>query len=197
MNTVVVVRPGSTAFDEQERMKGCLDIPMSPTGHQQVRQLASEIAALRIAVVYCGPCESAQATAKVIAEAAKCKVKVCECFRNLDHGLWQGKCIEEIKRQQPKLYKQVQDNPRAFHPPGGETITEAETRVAKQLEKLQKKHSNETIAVVIPEPMATLVASKLKAVDFDDLWESECDHGTWEIIPESSSSTPPASAPTA
>lgn len=182
MSKVVVVRPGSTSFDEQERMKGCLDIPLSPAGQEQVQRMAGEIAGLSISAVYCGPCESAQATARQIADAAHCKLKTCECFRNLDHGLWQGKCIEEIKRQQPKLFKQVQDNPRAFHPPGGETLAEAESRVAKQLVKLRKKHTNETIAVVIPEPMATLVASKLKSIDFRDLWESECDDGSWEII---------------
>jgi phosphoserine phosphatase len=182
MNRVVVVRPGSTSFDEQERMKGCLDIPLSPAGLEQVRRMAGEMARLPITAVYCGPCESAQATAREIADSTHCKIKVCECFRNLDHGLWQGKCIEEVKRQQPKLYKQLQDNPRAFNPPGGESIDQAESRVAKQLQKLQKKHANETIAVVLPEPMATLVASKLKAVDFDDLWKSECDNGSWEII---------------
>lgn len=186
MNKVVVVRPGSTSFDEQERMKGCLDIPLSPAGLEQVQRTASEIAQLPITAVYCSPCESAQAMARRIADAARCKVKICECFRNLDHGLWQGKCIDEIKRQQPKLFKQVQDNPRAFHPPGGETLAEAESRIAKQLGKLQKKHSKETIAVVVPEPMATLVASKLKSIDFGDLWESECDDGSWEIIDETS-----------
>jgi broad specificity phosphatase PhoE len=186
MNKVVVVRPGSTSFDEQERMKGCLDIPLSAAGLEQVQKTVGEMARIPLTAVYCGPCESAQSTARQIADAAKCKMKVCECFRNLDHGLWQGKCIEEIKRQQPKLFRQVQDNPRAFHPPGGETLAEAETRVSKQLVKLQKKHSNEIIAVVIPEPMASLVASKLKSEDFADLWESECDDGSWEIIEEKS-----------
>lgn len=186
MNKVVVVRPGSTSFDEQERMKGCLDIPLSAAGLEQVQRTANEMAQIPIAAVYCGPCESAQATARKIADAAHCKLKICDCFRNLDHGLWQGKCIEDIKRQQPKLFKQVQDNPRAFHPPGGETIADAESRIAKQLGKLQKKHANETIAVVIPEPMATLVASKLKSIEFGDLWESECDDGSWEIIEETS-----------
>jgi broad specificity phosphatase PhoE len=182
MSKVLVVRPGSTSFDEQERMKGCLDIPLSASGLEQVRKTAIEIAPMQVAAVYCGPCESAQATAKEIAETIRCKWKVCECFRNLDHGLWQGKCIEEIKRQQPKLYKQVQDNPRIFSPPGGESLDEAELRISKQLAKLRKKHAHETIAVVIPEPLATLVASKLKSVVFDDLWASECDTGSWEII---------------
>ena len=41
MSKVVVVRPGSTSFDEQDRMKGCLDIPLSTAGLEQVRRIAS------------------------------------------------------------------------------------------------------------------------------------------------------------
>ncbi len=182
MCNVVVVRPGSTLFDEQERIKGSLDMPLSSSGIEQVQRIALEIAKLQISTVYCGPCESAQSTAREIAEQTRAKWKVCECFRNLDHGLWQGKLIDELKRQQPRLYKQLQENPRSFCPPGGETVAEAEARVEKLIVKLCKKHANETIAVVIPEPLASLIASKLKETDLGDLWKSECDNGSWEMI---------------
>ena len=182
MCNVVVVRPGSTLFDEQERIKGSLDMPLSASGIEQVHRIASEIAKLPISTVYCGPCESAQSTAKEIAQHTRAKWKVCDCFRNLDHGLWQGKLIDELKRQQPRLFKQLQENPRSFCPPGGETVAEAEARVEKLIAKLCKKHSNETIAVVIPEPLASLIAAKLKETALGDLWKSECDNGTWEMI---------------
>ncbi len=182
MCNVVVVRPGSTLFDEQERIKGSLDMPLSASGVEQVHRIAIEIAKLPISTVYCGPCESAQSTAKEIAEQTRAKWKVCDCFRNLDHGLWQGKLIDELKRQQPRLFKQLQDNPRSFCPPGGETVAEAEARVEKLIIKLCKKHANETIAVVIPEPLASLIAAKLKETDLGDLWKSECDNGSWEMI---------------
>jgi phosphoserine phosphatase len=182
MCNIVVVRPGSTLFDEQDRMKGSLDIPLSATGVAQVNRVAGEMTKLSLSAVYSAPCESAQSTAKQIAEQSKTKWKVCDCFRNMDHGLWQGKLIDEVKRQQPRLFKQLQDNPRAFCPPGGETIDEAEARVEKMLIKLCKKHANDTIAIVIPEPMASLVASRLKAADLQDLWKSEHDSCGWELI---------------
>jgi len=189
MCNVVVVRPGSTLFDEQERIKGSLDMPLSPSGVEQVHRIAAEIAHLPISTVYCGPCESAQSTAREIAGQARAKWKVCDCFRNLDHGLWQGKLIDDLKRQQPRLYKQLQENPRSFCPPGGETVSEAEARVEKLIAKLCKKHSNETIAVVIPEPLASLIAARLKETDFGDLWKSECDNGSWEVIDSDHPST--------
>ena len=182
MCNVVVVRPGATAFDEQERIKGSLDMPLSENGVEQAHRVASAMEKLSIRFVYSAPCESAQSTAKEIAEHVQSKWKVCDCFRNLDHGLWEGKLIDEVKRQQPKLFRQVQENPRSFCPPGGETIAEADARVEKFLAKLCRKHANETIAVVIPEPLATLVSNRLTETDFDDMWKSEQDNGTWEMI---------------
>lgn len=182
MCNVVVVRPGATSFDEQERIKGSLDIPLSMHGQEQVSRLAGQLERFPIAYVYSGPCESAQETAKEIAEHTSARWKVFDCLRNLNHGLWEGKTIEEVRRQQPKLFRQVQDNPRAFCPPQGETIADAERRIAKLLAKLCKKHADETIAVVIPDPLASLVVSRLTETDFRDMWEAEQDDGTWELI---------------
>ena len=64
----------------------------------------------------------------------------------------------------------------------GESLAEAQQRVGRQLQKLQKKHASEVIAVVIPEPLATLIATQLKSSTIDDFWKSECDTGTWELI---------------
>ena len=113
MCRVVVVRPGATSFDEQERIKGCLDMPLSSHGLEQVQRVASEMEQIPIRYVYCGPCESAQETARQIAEHVNAKWKVCDCFSNIDHGLWEGKLIDEVRRQQPKLFRQVQENPRS------------------------------------------------------------------------------------
>ena len=42
MSTVYVVRPGETEFDEQARIQGDLDLPMSERGRQQVTDQAQE-----------------------------------------------------------------------------------------------------------------------------------------------------------
>lgn len=191
MCNVVVVRPGSTVFDDEDRIKGSLDMPLSPSGQEQVHRIASEMAKFPIAFIYSAPCESAQSTAREIAEQTKSRWKICDCFRNLDHGLWQGKLVDDLKRQQPRLFKQLQENPRAFNPPGGETIAEAEARVEKMLSKLCKKHSDETIAIVVSEPLATLVANKLKDTELQDVWKSEQDDGKWEIIDTESATRVP------
>ena len=50
MSQVLVVRPGATALDEQERMKGSLDIPLSEVGKQQVLLAIDQISKYPIAI---------------------------------------------------------------------------------------------------------------------------------------------------
>ncbi len=182
MSRVVLVRPGATEFDDQGRMKGCLDMPLSECGRVQVERIAAELADLELDQILSAPCESALETATRVAQGRGIKVKVVECFRNLDHGLWHGKLIEEVRRTQPKVYKQGQDSPCNLCPPGGETIEQAKARVKKAIHKISKRSGGDVIALVIPDPLASIVQSILEGEEMGDLWKSETDAAKWEVI---------------
>jgi len=187
MSRVVLVRPGATEFDDQGRMKGCLNMPLSECGREQVERIAAELADLEIDEIVTAPCESAIETATRLAKGRSVlgrtvKVRIVECFRNVDHGLWHGKLIEEVRRTQPKVYKQGQESPLNLCPPGGETIQQAKDRVVKAIKKVTKRSGGGTIALVIPDPLASIVHSILDGDDIRDLWKSETDSAQWELI---------------
>jgi probable phosphoglycerate mutase len=88
----------------------------------------------------------------------------------LNQGLWQGLLVEEIRRKQPKVYKQWQEHPETVCPPAGETLPEALLRVEETLEKLARKHRQGTIALVVPEPLAAIIRFRLEGTELGDLW---------------------------
>jgi broad specificity phosphatase PhoE len=187
LSRVLLVRPGATDFDEQGRMKGCLDMPLSQHGVQQAKAMAKELADVRVKTIYCSPCESARETARRLADQQRAmgydtKVKVIEAFRNLDHGLWHGKLIDEVRRNHPRVYRQGADRPEDFCPPGGEPVAEAKQRVAKALRKCLKKGRDEMIAMIIPEPMATVVQCLLSGEGLTSVWKNETDAAGWKVI---------------
>lgn len=182
MSRVILVRPGATDFDDQGRMKGCLDMPLSDLGREQVERIAAELAEIQLSEIISAPCESAVATADRVAEGRNLKVRVLDCFRNLDHGLWHGKLIEEVRRTQPRVYKQGQESPLNLCPPGGETIGQAKDRVIKAIKKVSKRSGAGTIALVIPDPLASIVQGILEGEELHDLWKSETDAAKWELI---------------
>lgn len=187
LTRVLLVRPGATDFDDQGRMKGNLDVPLSDRGIEQAEEVAKELATVPIKAIYCSPCESARETAKYLADEQRAtghevKIKVIDAFRNLDHGLWHGKLIDEVRRNQPRIYRQGADHPENFCPPGGEPLMEAKTRVTKAVRKCVKKGRDAVIAIVIPEPLATVVQCLLNGEDLTSVWKNETDSASWSMI---------------
>jgi phosphoserine phosphatase len=182
MLRIILLRPGSTDFDDQGRIQGTLDVPLNRTGAHQVARSVEELSNLKVDAIYSAPCQAAQQTAEVLAVDHDLRVKVIDKLQNLDQGLWHGKLIEELKKNQPRVYKQWQENPQSVCPPQGEPFAHAQERVRQALEKLVRKHRQGVIALVAPEPVASLIRNTLTQEDLGDLWKAECECGDWELL---------------
>ncbi len=182
MAQFLLIRPGSTDFDEQGRIKGILDIPLSDVGVLQVGQIVGDLHDTPIDHLYTSPCRAAEQTAHALAADHRLKTKVLGELQNLDHGLWHGKLIDEVKQGQPKVFRQLQDHPQTVCPPEGEPVSDAINRVKTVVEKLQRKHKTGTVALVVPEPLASLVAAAVNHSEVGDLWKVECQGGGWQKL---------------
>ncbi len=155
MPEVVIIRSGCTDFDEQNRIKGSLEIPVNSQGEKQIRQMVEQLANTPLEVIYADPNEPSLSTAEAIGEALGVRVKLSEDLRNLNQGLWQGLPIEDVRHKYPRVFKQWRESPETICPPEGELATAAMERISKVLKKpLRKK---ECFAIVASEPLATLI----------------------------------------
>ena len=187
MVRIFLVRPGSTDFDEQGRIKGTLDIPLSEAGSLQVTRIVQELRETKLDQVYSSPCRCAVQTAAILSGDHKLRVKQLADLQNLDHGLWHGKLIDEVRHSHPKVYRQLQEHPETVCPPEGEPVGIAFDRIKAALERLLKKHRAGAIALVVPEPLFTLVRCLLEDAEVGDLWKAECEEGGWHAIDVESS----------
>lgn len=158
---ILLIRPGATEFDEQGRITGTLDLPLSELGRQQAEKLATESTDFEIAAIYSSPSMAAQQTAEIVAQPHGRKVKVKKALRNIDHGLWQGKEIEELRSTQPRIAKQWEEHPETVTPPGGESVEDSVPRVGKFLAKLLKRHRSGTLVIVVADPLAKVISGLL------------------------------------
>ncbi len=182
MLTIILIRPGSTDYDRDQRIQGTLDIPLNDEGGQEATRLVEQLADRDIDVVYAPQCQPARQTAEFIARGLKVKCKRLERMQNLNHGLWQGMAIDEVRQKQPRVYKQWQEQPENVCPPGGEMLSDVDTRVRSAMLRLLKKHRDGTIALVVPEPLASLVRRFICHADLGDLWQMSSGHGQWEAL---------------
>jgi broad specificity phosphatase PhoE len=189
MLRIVLVRPGATDYDCDERIQGVLDIPMNQQGTMEIARAVEKLRELRIETIYAAPCESARQTADILSKDLDARVKKLDRMQNLNLGLWQGMKVGEVRRNQPKVYRQWQEQPENVCPPDGEMIEQAEQRIRAALTKVVRRHKDGVICLVLPEPLASIVRRAVsrewrigKHDDLGDLWKALAGHGRWEVL---------------
>jgi probable phosphoglycerate mutase len=182
MVKIVLIRPGSTDYDRQRRIQGTLDVPLNEEGNAEVARLIDALRPLKLDAVYAPSCQPAMATAQAIAKAFDVKFRKLDHMHNLDHGLWQGMLIDEVRLKQPKVYRQWQEKPWCVCPPQGEMLDQAADRIRTAMAKLLKRHKEGVIGMVVSEPLASLVRCQFSHDEPGDLWKATSEHGSWEVI---------------
>jgi probable phosphoglycerate mutase len=183
MFKLLLIRPGTTEYDQQGRIQGTLDVPLCEDGRRQVDSMVQQLREQPITAVFTGPSDAAVRTAESIGEALDVKVKELDALRNLDHGLWQGMLVADVKTKQPRVYRQWQEQPETVCPPQGETIPDAEERLLTAVTKLTKKYKAEgLVAIVLPEPAASVLKHALQRDELGDLWKCRNGDTPWEAI---------------
>ncbi len=162
MTQVVLIRPGATVYDEQNRVQGVLDVPLSDRGWAEVAELAGKLAEFTLSALYCGPSENAVRTAEAVGRTLGLRPRTVEELRNLDQGLWQGLQVDEIKRRHQKVFRQWIDDPCTICPPHGEPVPDALDRIKAALKPLIKRHRDEAIGLVACDPIAQFIACFLR-----------------------------------
>lgn len=190
MTKIVLIRPGRTDFDVQGRIQGTLDVPLNEEGACEAAAMADALRPLSLEIVYCSPSEPSQETAGILAEALGVKCKTVAGLGNVDHGLWQGMLLNEVKRKHPKVFRQWQELADGVRPPEGETFGEARKRVADALRRILKKQKMRTIGLVVAEPLASLVRDQLHGPDPTPPAQNGKARDPWEIL----TSEPPVAA---
>lgn len=186
MCQVVLIRPGATIYDEQNRVQGILDIPLSERGQSEVARMAQKLSESlghsALSALYCGPGEHVVKSAEIVGRALGLRPKRVDEFRNLNQGLWQGLQIDEIKRRNTKVFRQWIEDPETICPPQGETVEGAMERIKAGFKPLWRRHPDELIGLVVGEPLARMVGCYLRCeprVHLDEQW-SCC---RFELIP--------------
>ena len=181
MGTILLVRPGTTDFDEEDRIVGTLDIPLNVRGQAEIADLARQLRDQAIDLIYSAPDESARQSAQTLGEHLDVKVKVLAELRNLDFGLWQGLPVEEVRRKHKRLFKHWQETPCAICPPAGETVEDVAQRVRKALKPVLKRTQRGAVVIVAPDPLRQVIRCHLTDQDLAQLWEHDSQK-QWEVI---------------
>jgi len=160
-------------------MEPAAGAPLTPRGMEEVRAAARRLARQNFDAIYASEGTGAHQTADLLGTALRLKVRIDADLREIDYGLWQGLKLEEIKRRQPRVYRQWTEAPTTVCPPGGETLTEAQQRIGKAVKEIVKRHKGEAPLVVLPPVVLELLRCLLEEADPGTIWRRMPTGLTW------------------
>lgn len=144
--TILFIRHGETAWNQEKRLQGWTDIRLNQHGIAQAQALSTHLANqenYQIAAIYSSDLIRAHETALIIAEKLNLSVKTSKNFREMCWGEAEGSYLKEFSKK-PHLelvgwdYSEI---------PGAENFNQVLSRVTSELEAIVKQHAGETIAI--------------------------------------------------
>lgn len=163
---VLLVRHGDTLASKDGRFTGSNDIPLSKEGRIHASELAVRLSRYPLDAIYASSMQRAQETAGFTAHVHGLEVTPVPELREMNHGVWDGKNLEEIIQQ----YGQAQvdeynRDPFHYRPENGESGKDVLKRATPALSQLVKKHDGHTILVVAHKTTNRLLICKFMGLD--------------------------------
>lgn len=181
ISKLFVVQTGQTIWEVQDRIESVPGAPLTEVGASSVEHAAGELAQCGspLGAVYACDGESERQTASLVAQTLGGKLRTEPELRELDYGLWQGLTRQELKRRQPKMYRQWAEAPSSVRPPGGETLEEAQERLKSAIKSILKRHKGNAPVLVLRPVAVGLLRCMVTHDSVEQIWEHVDNEFTW------------------
>src|SRR5882757_6945257 len=113
-----ILRHAVTAWNEEARLQGMTDTPLSPAGEAAAASWRLPAPADRWKRM-CSPLRRARRTAELVRPAAA--VAVDSRLREMSFGIWEGRTVAELRAEGGETFAAAERLGLDFHPPGGES----------------------------------------------------------------------------
>jgi broad specificity phosphatase PhoE len=146
MTGLILIRHGRTHWNDQKRIQGREDVPLTNRGRLDMKRLAAALSPRESVAVYSSPVERAYESAKVLADDRGYHVITAPALTEWDVGEWVGKTGSDLAGTTE--WAHYMGNPSTFSPPGGEAISSLSCRVTSAIDFIVETHNNETVLIV-------------------------------------------------
>jgi len=131
---ILLVRHGTTAYNEGDRLQGQIDNPLSSRGRDEAERLAARLKDEPIDAFFSSPLQRAQETAAIINRFHNKKMTLIAEFSEIDLGDWEGQNYGQVRERYPDVHLLWISDP-AYPVPGGESFNAVCARTRRGLEK--------------------------------------------------------------
>ncbi|MCC6608589.1 MAG: histidine phosphatase family protein [Burkholderiales bacterium] len=147
--SLLLIRHGETRWNQEGRVQGWCDSPLTAAGIAQAHLLAARLAHERPDRLYASDLGRARATAAPIGARLGLAVEIDARLRERAYGVLEGRTWAEAEQLHPEAYARVAARDPGFVVPGGESAQAFHARVVEALERIAAAHRGRRVAVVV------------------------------------------------
>lgn len=146
--TFALLRHGTTSWNEQKRIQGSFDSPLSPVGQAGIEQWASALAHSHYDRMVRSDLGRVQQTAEILNRQLHLPTTVDTRLREQHWGDWEGMTVDDVRGQFPDILQANIDAGWHFCPPAGESRLQVLHRSTAALQEMALRWPGQKILVV-------------------------------------------------
>ncbi len=181
---LLLIRHGETDWNRAGQFQGQIDIPLNDNGRHQARLAAEFLKSVNIDFAFTSPMQRPKETAQIILTQHP-SVKLAEDadFREIGHGLWEGKFESEIEAEYPGELSRWRTHPETVQMPEGENLQQVWDRATAAWQRmLHQIANNQTGIVVAHDATNKVLLCHLLGLGLADFWKIKQGNGAVTVI---------------
>lgn len=136
-----VARHGRTPWNEQFKVCGRTDVPLTDVGYEQARALAKAASEVKLDVIISSPLLRAKETARIVSEVCGVPVTVDDRLIEQDYGIFEG-----VSGLDPDFLANKRHF--AYKYPNGESMMQVAHRVYGLIDEVKEKYAGKNVLFV-------------------------------------------------
>ena len=182
MVKLFIIRHAESEWNPIGRYQGLLDPGLSERGLKQAELLGRALEKEKIDFLYSSPLRRTYQTAQEIAKRHGLEVIEDRRIIEIDHGVWSGMLVEEVKERFPEDFRMWLEEPHRVKFEGGESLQDVFKRVKDFLEFIRGKHWGQTVAIVSHTVPIRAMLCALLNIDLSKFWVFGCDNASYSLV---------------
>lgn len=161
-----LLRHGQTQYSRDNAFCGAgLDPELTPDGLSMARAFADAYRSTAWNAVYASPLQRTVTTAKPLCDAIGMKMELRDDLKEIHYGKWEGKTVEDVRRDFHDDYIRWSADPAWNAPTGGEPSVAISRRALQVIEEIKQRFSAGDVLIVSHKATIRIILCSLLGID--------------------------------
>lgn len=181
LSTLVLIRHGTTSWNQKKVYQGHNDIPLAPLGLKQAEYLRQRFKNVPVKAFYASDLKRASETAKIIASIHQKEVITLPELKEINFGEWEGLSFTEISQRYNGILEQWIKNPGEVKIPGGESYNDVKERASDAIHKIASENEG-TVVIVSHGGVISAFFCAVFRLSLTAIWKLRLDNASVTIF---------------